>query len=140
MKVKFLEQLDNDFIEKKIIIGKSLTNLSFWSASKVREKAEKFLNGPKKNIFFVIKTKEYNIDIDSEELYFFNEKEVLFLPYSKYLVKNKVNKVYKNKQIYEVTLEGLDKMNERGNIKSLHLSNEQIYGMMAMFGNDFLIE
>ena len=133
-------RLDNDFIEKKIIIGKSLTNLSFWSASKLREKAEKFLKGQKKNILFLIKTKECNVDIDSEELYNFNEKEVLFLPYSKFLVKNKVKKIYKNKEIYEVTLEGLDKMNERGNIKSLHLSNEEIYGMLAMFSKDYLIQ
>ena len=44
-------QLDKDFIENKIIEGKSLTNLSFWSASKSREKAESFLDGPKKKHF-----------------------------------------------------------------------------------------
>ena len=106
-------QLDKDFIENKIIEGKSLTNLSFWSASKSREKAESFLDGPKKNILFLIKTKEYNIDIDLEQLYFYDEKEVLFLPYSKFLVKNKEKKIHKNKEIYEVKLEGLDKKNER---------------------------
>ena len=90
----------------------------------------------KKNILFLIKTKEYNIDIDLEQLYFYDEKEVLFLPYSKFLVKNKEKKIHKNKEIYEVKLEGLDKKNERGNIKSLNLSQEEFYGIMAMLGID----
>ena len=76
-----------DFIENKIVEDKVLTNLSFWSASKSREVAESFLKG--KNILFIIKTKKNNIDIDEEKISKFNEKEVLFLPYSKFLIKGK---------------------------------------------------
>ena len=122
--------LDKDFIENKIIIGKSLTNLCFWSSSKSREKAENFLDRPNKNILFVIKSNENNIDIDSEKLYFFDEEEVLFTPFSKFLIKGKEKKNYKNKEIYEVKLEGLDKMNERGKIKYYNITGEESYIFM----------
>ena len=47
------------------------------------------LKGKDKNILFIIKTKENNIDIDLEQISKYNEEEVLFLPYSKFLVKKK---------------------------------------------------
>ena len=51
-----------------------------------------------------------------------NEEEVLFLPYSKFLIKNKKKKLFKNKEIYEVELEGLDK-NDRENIKNINMKD-----------------
>ena len=131
-------QFDIDFIKNEITVGKFLTNLSFWSATKERKKVEFFLAQEKKNILFLIKTKNYNIDIDLEHLYCFDEKEVLFLPYSKFFVKSKEKKIFKNKEIYEVKLEELDKMNDRGNIKSLHISQEEFYGIMEMSNNNFI--
>ena len=119
-------KIEEDFIEKKIVEGKVLTNLSFWSASKSREIAEKFLTG--KNILFLINTKKKNIDIDLEHISKYEkEKEVLFLPYSKFLIKSKKKKKFKNTDIFEVKLEGLDDEDERGNISSIPLSKEEMY-------------
>ena len=50
--------MENKYIEEKIKVGNILTNLSFWSASKERKIAEKFLIG--KNIMFLIKKKKNN--------------------------------------------------------------------------------
>ncbi len=122
--------LDKNFIEKKIIEGKFLTNVCFWSSSKFREIAENFLSNPNKNILFRIKTKGYNIDIDSEKLYFFDEKEVLFIPFSKFLVKSKEKKTFKNKEIYEVQLEEIDKI-DREKIKSYYITSEESYAFMG---------
>ena len=119
-------KIQKEFIDNQIIVGKSLTNLSFWSASKSRTIAEKFLKGKDKNILFIIKTKENNIDIDLEKISKFNEEEILFLPYSKCLIKRKEKTFFNNKEIYEVELEGLDKMHERKNIKSNHISPEEM--------------
>ena len=119
-------KLDKDFIENKLIIGKSLTNVCFWSASKSREIAEKFLKG--KNILFLIKSKgKNNIDIDLQKLSFFDEKEVLFLPFCKFLVKSKEKKIFMNNEIYEVQIEVIDEVNERKNIKSYNVSMELSY-------------
>ena len=118
--------MPKDFIDKKIIKGKILTNLSFWSASKSLEIANQFLKG--KNILFVIKTKKNNIDIDLLRISKFEkEKEVLFLPFSKFLVKDKKKKIFNNSEIYEVKLEGIDDEHERGNINSVPVSSEEAY-------------
>ena len=119
-------KLDKDFIENKLIIGKSLTNLCFWSASKSREIAENFLKG--KNILFLIKSRgKNNIDIDLQKSSFFDEKEVLILPYCKFLVKSKEKKIFMNNEIYEVQIEEIDEVNERKNIKSYNTSMEESY-------------
>ena len=129
-------KLQIDFIETKIIVGKTLTNLSFWSSSKSKEKAEQFLADPYRNILFKIKTKGNNIDIHKEGISHFNEKEVLFLPYSKFLIKSKDKKCFLNKEIYEVELEGLDNEHERGNIKSFSfLIIELIVFFFSIFFN-----
>jgi len=115
--------MEDQYIEEKIKVGNILTNLSFWSASKERKIAEAFLTG--KNILFIIETKKNNIDIDYEQISKVeNEKEVLFLPYSKFLVKSikKIN--FKGKEVFEVNLEGLDENHERDNIKAIPLLNE----------------
>ena len=122
-----------DFIEEKIIVGKVLTNLSFWSASKSRKIAEKFLIG--KNILFLIKTKKNNIDIDIEQISKFgNEQEVLFLPYSKFLVKSRTKKLFNGNEIYEVELEGIDDSHERKNIKSKSINQEELFTLMEVAG------
>ena len=116
-------KMEEQHIQEKIITSKVLTNLSFWSATKNRKVAENFLAGNEKNILFIIETKGKNIDIDKEQISkFANEEEVLFLPYSKFLIKSKKKKVFNNKEIYEVELEGLDK-NDRENIKNISLKD-----------------
>ena len=115
--------MEDQYIEEKIKVGNILTNLSFWSASKERKIAEAFLTG--KNILFIIETKKNNIDIDYEQISKVeNEKEVLFLPYSKFLVKSIKKIKFKGKEVFEVNLEGLDENHERDNIKAIPLLNE----------------
>ena len=109
--------MENKYIEEKIKVGNILTNLSFWSASKERKITENFLIG--KNIMFLIETKKNNIDIDNEQISKLEEKEVLFLPFSKFLVKSKEKIIFNGKQIYEVKLEGLDEQDERKDIKQV---------------------
>ena len=103
-------RISNDFIDKKIIPGKILINLCFWSASKKRTIAENFL----KNTLFIIQTKGKNVDIDLEDISQNDEKEVLFLPYSKFLIKSKEKKIFRNKEIFEVKLKiCMKKMKEK---------------------------
>jgi len=116
-----------DFLDKKIIPGKILTNLCFWSASKKREKAENFI----KNILFIIQAKGKNIDIDSEDISQFDEEEVLFLPYSKFLIKSKEKKNFRGVEIYEVEIEGLENKDERKNLEIVDIKAKEIYQFFA---------
>ena len=117
--------LKTNFIKEKVLVGKSLTNLAFFSASKERKEAEKYLAASEKNVLFIIKAKANNIDIDSEQISKFeNEREVLFLPYSKFLIKRVELERFMNKDIYEIELEGLNNENERENIKKQYISFE----------------
>ena len=121
-------KMENKYIDEKIKVGNVLTNLSFWSASKNIEIAKKFLRG--KNILFLIETKKNNVDIDLEQISKFNESEVLFLPFSKFLVKSKKKIIFEGKEIFEVILEGLDEEHERGNIKSIPLLNDMTHALL----------
>ena len=114
-------KMENKYVEEKIKVGNILTNLSFWSASKERKISEKFLKG--KNIIFIIETKKNNIDIDLEQISKFPEKEVLFLPFSKFLVKSVKKIMFNVNEINEVKLEGLDEQHERSNIKQVPMTN-----------------
>ena len=69
--------IQNDFMEKNIIEGNILTNLSFWSASKDRKEVEKSLAG--KNTLFIIETKKYNIDIEEISKFEYKKKYYFYL-------------------------------------------------------------
>ena len=116
--------MEEQYIEEKIKVGNVLTNLSFWSASKNEKIAKGFLElNKKKNILFEIETKKNNIDIDEEQISKFNEEEVLFLPFSKFLVKSKEMEDFNNRKIFRVKLEGLDEQHERKNINQVPMTN-----------------
>ena len=120
-------KLDKNFIKNNLEIGKVITNACFWSASKSRDVAESFL-WPGGNILFVIKSKGgNNIDIDEEKLSYFSEKEVLFLPFCKFLVKNKKKIIIKRKEFNEVEFEEIENINEIEKIKSYNISMEESY-------------
>ena len=121
--------INNDIINNKLIEGKTVSNLAFWSSSKNRKSAEKFLAKPNRNVFFIIETNENNIDIDIENISEFkNEKEVLFIPYSKFIVVNKTKKMLnsENKEFYEIKLKSLDDAHERNKIKIVSFSGKQL--------------
>ena len=95
------------FIKEKIIVGKLIKNLAFFFS---------FYLSSEKNVLFIIKIKTNNIDIDAEQISKFeNEKEILFLPYSKFLVKKIEQKRFINKDIYEIEIEGLYNEHQRDN-------------------------
>ena len=124
--------IEDKIINNILIIDKKISNLQFFSTTKIRKKAEDFLSQPNKNVLFIIETNEKNIDIDSENISEFkNEKEVLFIPYSKFLVEDKKKILFKDKngntkEIYEIKLKALDDKHERNNIKFFNLSGKQL--------------
>ena len=118
-------KMEDQFIEEKIKVNNILTNLSFWSATKERRIAENYLKG--KNILFIIETKKNNIDIDYEQISKFEEKEVLFLPFSKFLVKSKEKKIFGGNEYYEINLEGLDENHERNKIKNVFMLDYMLH-------------
>jgi len=127
--------INNDIINNKLIEGKTVSNLAFWSSSKNRKSAEKFLAKPNRNVFFIIETNENNIDIDIENISEFkNEKEVLFIPYSKFIVVNKTKKMLnsENKEFYEIKLKSLDDAHERNKIKIVSFSGKQLKKLHEM--------
>jgi len=111
--------IKKEIIDKNFIVGKNLINLCFMSSSKSLEKAESYLADPWRNTLFIIETIGNNIDIDEEKISKFeDEKEVLFLPFSKFFIVSKEEKIFMDKTIYEIKLKGMDNENERGKIKS----------------------
>lgn len=121
--------IQNEIINNILIEGKIVANLAFFSTSKDKGIAKKFLSRPKNNVYFKIETNENNIDIDLEHIsYFKNEKEVLFIPYSKFLVEKKKKKLFtqnrNEKEFYKIKLKGLDNNHERNNIRKTFDSGE----------------
>jgi len=108
-------KISNELIEQKLIEGKNITNMCFWSASKDRKIAERFLADSFRNILFIINSKKNYIDIE-EISKFQKEKEVLFLPYTEFLIKSKRKIIFKGKYVYEVQLEALNDQRKRENI------------------------
>ena len=117
--------MQNELIEQKLIEGKSTTNMCFWSATKERKIAENFLADSFRNILFVINSKKNYIDLEEISKYK-NEKEVLFLPFTEFLVKSKKIIIFKRKKVYEVQLEELDEQRKRENIQPKPIANELI--------------
>ena len=116
-------KLQNELIEQKLIVNKSITNICFWSATKERKIAENFLADSFRNVLFIINSKKNYIDLE-EISKFKNEKEVLFLPYTELLVKSKKIISSKCKKVYEVQLEELDEQSKRESIKAKSIVNE----------------
>ena len=119
--------IKKEIIDKKFIVGKNLINLCFWSSSKSLKKAENYLADPFRNVLFLIETMGNNIDLDEEQISKFeDEKEVLFLPFSKFLIIKKEKKIFRDKEIYEIEIKGMDNEHERGKIKSTFVPSEFI--------------
>ncbi len=77
-----------------------MVNTTFWSTSKDFNIAEKFMiKNQWRNSFIICKTFKNNIDIDLQQLNTFNEKEVLFLPFTEFRV-DKVSSEIKYEKKY----------------------------------------
>ena len=119
-KVYRATKLDENLI-LKLIPGVNMVNTTFWSTSKDFEVAESFMkNDEWRNSFIICKTNKNNIDIDFENLNPYEEKEVLFLPFTEFKVeKISFEKKY-NKKIFIIEL------SELGNRNFVNYDNMQI--------------
>ena len=97
------------FLDEKLIMslapGAKMVNTQFWSTSKDVQTAKKFLmNSTFKNTFIICKEAKTNIDIDFEKLNPYNEKEVLFLPYTEFKVEKVSTQIYSGKKIFIIEM------------------------------------
>jgi len=80
-------KLDEELI-LKLKPNTIMVNTTFWSTSKDFKIAENFMKSQKwRNSYIICETVKNNIDIDFEKLSPYNEKEVLFLPFTEFKVK-----------------------------------------------------
>ena len=126
-------KLDEKLI-MRLVPGGKMVNTQFWSTSKDFKVTEEFLmNQVWRNSYIICKCIKNNIDIDSEKLNPYNEKEVLFLPYTEFIV-DKVSTQFKyGKKIYIIEL------TELGNKNVVNIHNMKIYYLVS-FGVSKLVE
>ena len=103
-KVYRATKLDEKLI-MKLTPGTKMVNTTFWSTSKKFEVAEKFMKKHNfRNSFIFCKTSKNNIDIDFEKLNPFNEKEVLFLPFTEFKIEKVSSKIQYGRKIFIIEL------------------------------------
>ena len=120
----------------KLVEGTKMVNTSFWSTSKDSEVADKFMKTQTwRNAYIICKTFKNNIDIDLEKLNpFDNEKEVLFLPFTEFIVENVYSEEKFNKKKYII------KLKELGNKNFVNSNNMQIENINNIKVNNNLDE
>ena len=96
----------------KLIPGTKMVNTTFQSTSKEFQVAERFM---KRNIwrnsYIICNAHKNNIDIDSEKLNPYNEKEVLFLPFTEFIVDKISSETKYGKKIFIIELTELENRN-----------------------------
>ena len=104
-------KLDEKLI-MKLIPGIKMVNTTFWSTSKDFKVAENFMIKQNfRNAFIICKTIKNNIDIDVEKLNPFNEKEVLFLPFTEFIVNKISSRILYSKKVFIIELTELGNKN-----------------------------
>ena len=105
----------------KLVPGSKMVNTTFWSTSKDLSVAEDFMRRNNwRNSFIICNTIKNNIDIDFEQLNPFNEKEVLFLPFTEVRVEKISSQIKYNKKIFIIEL------TELGNRNFVNSDNMQV--------------
>ena len=133
-KVYRATKLDEKLI-MKLIPGTKMVNTTFWSTSKDFKIAEKFMMKQNfRNAFIICKTTKNNIDIDFEKLNPFNEKEVLFLPFTEFKVENVSSKMQYGKKVFTIELIELEN-NNYVNRNNMHVKKYEIFPVAKMFRN-----
>ena len=113
-------KLDENLI-LKLVPGSKMVNTTFWSTSKDFKVAENFMKrNDWRNSYIICNTFKNNIDIDFEQLNPFNEKEVLFLPFTEFRVEKISSGKKYNKKIYVIVL------TELGNRNFVNSDNMQV--------------
>jgi len=119
---------------RRLIPGKKMLNTQFWSTSKDFKVAERFLvQQAWRNSFIICKCIKNNIDIDSEKLNTFTEKEVLFLPFTEFIVDKVLTQFKYGKKIYIIEL------TELGNKNFVSINNMKI-NYIVNFGISKIVE
>ena len=119
-KVYRATKLDENLI-LKIVPGSSMINTTFWSTSKDLNVAKNFMTKQKfRNSFIICQTIKNNIDIDIEQLNPYNEKEVLFLPFTEFKVEKISSEEREDRKIYTIEL------TELGNRNYVNSDNMQV--------------
>ena len=104
-------KLDENLI-LKLEPGSTMINTTFWSTSKDSKVSERFLKMHEwRNTLFICKTLKNNIDIDFEKLNYFNEKEVLFLPFTEFKVQKIIIEKKYNRKVFTIELVELGSKN-----------------------------
>ena len=106
-----------------------MVNTFFWSTSKDFKLAERLMKNQEwRNSYIICKTNKNNIDIDYEKINPFNEKEVLFLPFTEFIVKSISSEKKFGKTIYTIELSEIGNRNfvnndniKKENIKIWHV-------------------
>jgi hypothetical protein len=127
-------KLDENLI-MKLVPKTIMINTTFWSTSKDFNIADKFMKNQQwRNSFIVCKTVKNNIDIESENLNPYNEKEVLFLPFNEFRVENISSKIKYGKKIFTIELTDLGNKNLI-NSDNMQVENIKNFGMKKVLGN-----
>ena len=126
-KVYRATKLDENLI-LKLKEGSTMVNTTFWSTSKDYNVANDFLRDHSwRNSFIICEAKKSNIDIDFENLNYFAEKEILYLPFTAFKVEKVRSEMKFNKKIYIIELTELDSKNV------VNLQNMQAINMDANY-------
>ena len=124
----------------KLIPGTKMVNTTFWSTSKEFQVAERFM---KRNIwrnsYIICNAHKNNIDIDSEKLNPYNEKEVLFLPFTEFIVDKISSETKYGKKIFIIELTELENRNFV-NTDNMQVENVNNLGTKNIFEKFFKSE
>ena len=126
-KVYRATKLDEKLI-MNLIKGRIMVNTTFWSTSKDFKVAENFMiNQNFRNTFIICNTIKNNIDTDKEKLNPFNEKEILFLPFTEFIVNEVSFGNEYGRRVYRIELTELGNKNfvnpENMTIKNINKIN-----------------
>lgn len=110
-KVYRATKLDEKLI-MKLIPGAKMVNTTFWSTSKDFKVVERFMIRQNwRNSFIICKANKNNIDIDFEKLNPFGEKEVLFLPFTEFIVEKVSSGIKYGRKVFIIELIELENRN-----------------------------
>ena len=110
-KVYRATKLDENLI-LKLKEGSTMVNTTFWSTSKDYNVANSFLEDQTwRNSFIICEAIKNNIDIDFENLNYFAEKEILYLPFNEFKIIKISSEIKFNRKIYIIELTELGSKN-----------------------------
>ena len=113
----------------KLVPGTNMVNTTFWSTSKDFNVANNFMKANEwRNSFIICKTVKNNIDIEIEQLNPYNEKEVLFLPFTEFRIEKVLSGMKYGKKIFTIILTDLGKRNFV-NAENMKVENIKNFGL-----------